>query len=86
MRNTYLCVCCCVAQALCEASKYIFYLETEHGPIYKPSTRDFELALLEPSETETNRLKSIWCYWEADTSEDVATEDEPTPHPDRVFI
>ena len=31
--------------ALCEASKYFFYLRYEAGQLYKPSSRDFGLAL-----------------------------------------
>ena len=49
--------------ALCEASKYLFYLSYESGPLYKPS-RDFELILHEASEPEKHRLAAIWSYWQ----------------------
>ena len=52
--------------ALCEASKYIFYLRYEAGQLYAPSSRDFELALQEVSEAEKERLRGIWAYWEQD--------------------
>ena len=69
--------------ALCEASKYIFYLRYESGPIYKPSSRDFELALHEVSVSEKLRLAGIWSYWEQNDSgeeEDVQVD----LHPDHV--
>ncbi len=71
--------------ALCEASKYIFYLETEHGTIYRPSTRDFELFLNEVPKADMNRLKAIWLYWEDDRCEDLPAE-EDQPHPDMFVV
>ena len=52
--------------ALCEASKYFFYLRYESGPVYKPSSRSFELTLHEVSAAEMDRLRGIWSYWEED--------------------
>ena len=49
--------------AVCEASKYLFYLRYESGPLYKPS-RDFDLILHETSEPEKQRLSAIWSYWQ----------------------
>ncbi len=69
--------------AICEASKYLFYLQYESGSIYRPSTRDFELQLAEPSESDLNRLAAIWVFWEKDdVNEEAAIEQEL--HPDSV--
>ena len=73
--------------ALCEASKYIFYLRYESGPIYKPSSRDFELALHEVSAAEKLRLAAIWNYWEgAGPEEDEETDGGQAAeiHPDHI--
>ena len=70
--------------ALCEASKYFFYLRYESGPTYKPSTRDFALTLQEVAESDAQRLRSIWNYWE-DVVEDASVEgptEEDALHPD----
>ena len=65
----------------CEASKYFFYLRYESGPIYKPSSRDFELVLREAvSDADRSRIASIWNYWESAEGGDVTQEDEL--HPD----
>ena len=67
--------------ALCEASKYFFYLRYEAGQLYKPNSRDFELALQEVSEAERERLRGIWAYWEDDDrAGNMDMEDEL--HPD----
>ena len=69
--------------ALCEASKWLFYLRYDSGAIYRPSTRDFELAFLEVQAAEATRLQAIWMYWERDDAPpdaDEAAEDEL--HPD----
>ena len=73
--------------ALCEASKYIFYLRYESGPIYKPATRNFELDLQPVDAAEARRLRASWTYWEG------AVEDEESPaiafeeelHPDHCL-
>jgi hypothetical protein len=67
--------------ALCEASKYIFYVRYEAGQLYKPSSREFELALQAVSEVERGRLQGIWAYWEQD-DETGAMDIEDEPHPD----
>ncbi len=67
--------------ALCEASKYIFYLRYESGPLYKPATRDFELTLHDVDPTEATRLRSIWTYWEEVDEEPMAAPEEDL-HPD----
>ena len=66
--------------ALCEASKYFFYLRYESGHLYKPSSRDFDLALQAVSEAERERLRGIWAYWEESGGGIMDTEDEL--HPD----
>ncbi len=60
-------------------------METEHGTIYKPAMRDFELVLQDVSESEAARLKSIWLYWESDTVEEEAHVEEE-PHPDAIVV
>ena len=72
--------------ALCEASKYFFYLQYESGAIYKPSSRDSHLALQAVSDAEAKRLRSIWEYWEEDTDESgEAVEAEEQLHPDHLI-
>ena len=66
--------------ALCEASKYFFFLRYESGSIYRPSTRDIEVALQGVVTTEAARLGAIWKYWEAEDVEDATQEDDL--HPD----
>ena len=71
--------------ALCEASKYMFFLRYSSGHIYKPSSRMFELVLQEVKEADAARLRAMWLYWEQDDTSgadaaDVALEDEL--HPD----
>ena len=70
--------------ALCEASKYFFYLQYESGAIYKPSSRDFHLALHAVSDAEAKRLRSIWEYWEEDTDESGEVAEEQL-HPDHLI-
>ena len=67
--------------ALCEASKYFFYLRYESGSIYKPASREFQLALQEVSEAEAKRLRAIWQYWDEDKEEIVEVADDLL-HPD----
>ena len=52
------------------------------GPLYKPSTKDFEPSLQAVCPDEKARLTNIWNYWEADdaTEPDHTMEDEL--HPD----
>ncbi len=73
---------------MCEASKYIFYLQYESGSIYKPSSRDFDLNLKEIVPAEAERLAAIWTFWEKDESEtemaDVNVEEEV--HPDQMVF
>ena len=70
--------------ALCEASKYFFYLRYESGSIYKPASRELHLVLQDVSDAEAKRLRVIWQYWEEDKEEIVeVTEDEL--HPDHVI-
>ena len=74
---------------MCEASKYIFYLQYESGSIYKPSSRDFDLKLQEIVPAETERLASIWTFWEKDSESE--NEVQPMPleeemHPDQVVM
>ena len=71
--------------ALCEASKYFFYLRYESGPIYKPSSRSFELTLHEVLEAEMERLRGIWSYWEEDDKmggDGGGDDDDEGLHPD----
>ena len=64
---------------------YFFYLKYEKGPLYKPSSRDFELVLHKVCPTEAARLKAIWVYWEDTATEDLeAPEDEL--HPDHMPV
>ena len=67
--------------ALCEGSKYLFFLRYEAGPIYKPSTRDFEVELKDFAPSDAERLYVIWDYWEKEEQYDAeGAEDEL--HPD----
>ena len=69
--------------ALCEASKYFFYLRYETGgQLYKPSTRDFKLVLQEVSEAERERLRVIWAYWEYDKMVGIMDVEDDELHPD----
>ena len=69
--------------ALCEASKYFFYLRYETGgQLYKPSTRDFKLVLQEVSEAERERLRVIWAYWEYDKTVGIMDVEDDELHPD----
>ena len=67
--------------ALCEASKYLFYLRYESGPIYKPSV-DRGLTLGPIDATEARRLRAIWTYWEEGPGEDAVVAPEDDLHPD----
>ncbi len=66
--------------ALCEASKYFFYLRYGSGALYRPSSRDFDVEVKECLQAEAARLRSIWSYWEEENVEDATEEDEL--HPD----
>ena len=68
--------------ALCEASKYFFYLKYESGPIYKPKAEKSELKLREVDAAEMKRLRSIWTYWEGAGHEEVVPAQEEELHPD----
>jgi hypothetical protein len=68
-----------------QASKYIFYLRYESGALYRPATRDFELVLLEVTESEKARLKAIWSYWQEGGGE-LEVETEEGPHPDAFHV
>jgi hypothetical protein len=70
---------------LYQASKYFFFLRFESGALYRPSTRDFELLLVDVSEPERARLRSIWAYWE-EHSEEAPTDTEEGPHPDALYV
>ena len=69
--------------AICEASKYIFYLQYESGSIYRPSTREFELQVAEPSDSDLKRLAAIWVFWEKDDVNEEAIVDQEL-HPGSV--
>ncbi len=71
--------------ALCEASKYFFYLRFESGSIYKPASRDFHLALQEVSEAEAKRLRTIWEYWQDDNADEPGEETDEQLHPDHLI-
>ena len=67
--------------ALCEASKWLFYLRYESGALYRPSSRDFELSFASWEEADATRLQAIWVYWEQDDAvAGVVMEDDL--HPD----
>ncbi len=72
--------------ALCEASKYFFYLRYDSGPIYRPSTRDFALTLQEVAEPDAQRLRSIWKYWEDVVEDASGTIEEDALHPDHRVV
>ena len=64
--------------ALCEASKFFFYLCYESSQI-------FDLTLHEVSEAERGRLRGIWSYWEEDDKMEGAggnDDDDEGLHPD----
>ena len=71
--------------ALCEASKYFFYLRYEAGQLYQPSSRDFELALQEVKVAEARRLQAIWLYWEMDDAPDAVESVEDGLDPDHML-
>ena len=78
------CFCACrraSSFALCECSKYFFYLQYESGSLYKPASRDFELELASEF-SEVQRLAAIWTFWERDEPEDVTVDDGL--HPDHA--
>ena len=70
--------------ALCESSKYFFYLRYESGSIYRPSTRDIEVKVQAVPSTEAARLGAIWSYWEEEDV-DEATEVDDDLHPDLLL-
>ena len=63
-----------------QGSKYLFFLRYEAGPLYKPSTRDFEIELHDFAPDAAERLYAIWTYWENADEGDADGEDEL--HPD----
>ena len=71
-------------KALCEASKYFFYLRYESGPLYRPASRDFQLVLQDISPAEAKRLRAIWDYWEETPEESGEVIDEQL-HPDHLI-
>ena len=71
--------------ALCESSKYFFYLRYESGHLYKPSSRDFSLMLQEVAEADAQRLRSIWNYWE-DAVEERCEFEPDELHPDHRVV
>ena len=72
--------------ALCEASKYFFYLRYESGNIYKPASRDIELTLKDVSESDAVRLRAIWEYWEQDDAEESGGVDDDHFHPYHMVV
>ena len=70
--------------ALCEASKYFFYLRYESGSLYRPASRDFELVLQDVSSAEAKRLRAIWDSWEEGPEESGEMIDEQL-HPDHLI-
>ena len=70
--------------SLCECSKYFFFLKYDSGQLYKPSTRDFEVAMRDISSADADRLRSIWAYWEEEVTEDAPAEADEF-HPDHVI-
>ena len=71
--------------ALCEASKYFFYLRYESGPLYRPASRDFQLVLQDVSPAEAKRLRAIWEYWEQDDAEENGDVIDEQLHPDHLI-
>ena len=63
--------------ALCEASKYFFYLRYE--------SREFHLALQDVSEAEAKRLRAIWEHWEQDDAEESGEVIDEQLHPDHLI-
>jgi hypothetical protein len=55
----------------------------ESGPLYKPSSRDFQLSLSDVCEQEQARLRSIWGYWEEAEDGEVSIE-EDLAQPDHI--
>ena len=72
--------------ALCEASKYFFYLRYESGSIYKPASRDIELILKAVNDSDAARLRAIWEYWEQDDAEESGGVDDDQFHPDHLVV
>ena len=70
--------------ALCEASKYFFYLRYESGSLYRPASRDFELVLQDVSSAEAKRFRAIRGYWEEGPKENAEIIDEQL-HPDHLI-
>ena len=70
--------------ALCEASKYFFYLRYESGPLYRPTNRDFQLVFQDVSAAEAKRLRAIWEYWDETPEENGEIIDEQL-HPDHLI-
>ncbi len=69
---------------LCECSKYLFYLQYESGSLYRPSSRDFELQLAQPTESDLKRLSAIWVFWERDESDNEEVIEDGL-HPDHTL-
>lgn len=71
----------------CEVSKYIFFLHTGSGPLYKPATRDFELVLKVVNAPDAEKLSSSWQYWALqDSNAETVDVPEEGPHPDQHVI
>ena len=51
-------------KALCEASKYFFYLRYASGPLRRPASRDFQSVFQDVSSAEAKSLRAIWEHWE----------------------
>ena len=66
----------CAAKALCEASKYLFYLRYESGPVYRPTDRETALSLKEVDGAEATRLRAIWTYWEGTVMDEAVAGEE----------
>ena len=64
------------AKALCEASKYIFFLRYESGPVYRPTDRETVLSLKEVDGAEATRLRAIWTYWEGTVMNEAVAGEE----------
>ena len=57
----------------------------EVGPLYKPSTRDFELVLKDIVPADAERLRAIWSYWEESEDAEEAADTEDGLHPDHLL-
>ena len=57
----------------------------EVGPLYKPSTRDFELVLKDIVPADAERLRAIWAYWEESEVTEDASDTEDGFHPDHLL-